>query len=153
MAYPHFPSIVFMGLNGELSDYRFPGSVAYIRADLQGDENAASVQAIQAIVCEIFQITRTELLSQRRTATIVNARRMGMWLCRSLTSNGTTTMIGRLFGNKDHAVAVVGCRQFESGLRTNPELRRTTRDAMERLGVDRVLIESIMRSVDGEQRP
>lgn len=79
-------------------------------------------EAIQrGVVAEYRPVTMFDLRSQRRTAKIVRARQVGMFLCREMTSLSLPE-IGRRFGGRDHTTVLHGCRKILALMETNPAL-------------------------------
>jgi hypothetical protein len=98
-------------------------------------EEALKTSAIQQAICVAWEITRLELLSQRRHWSLVHARHSGLILARLLTKQNLCE-IGRAFA-KDHTTVVyaVNCNHWlrvkllEEGLegKTLPQLAARTR--------------------------
>lgn len=70
------------------------------------------ISEIQAAVCEKYRIPINEVMSHRRTAEVVRARHVAMYLARKLTTRSLPE-IGRRFGGKDHTVIIHACRKIE----------------------------------------
>lgn len=64
-----------------------------------------TIERIQAIVADRFQMTVEELVSQRRSHAIAYPRQVAMYLCRELTDN-SLPKIGREFGGRDHTTVI-----------------------------------------------
>ena len=73
--------------------------------DLLRDRRAITIEAIQAAVCDHYQIRIGDLLSQKRTRNIVVPRQVGMYLARKLTT-ASFPAIGERFGNRDHSTVI-----------------------------------------------
>ena len=71
-----------------------------------------TVAHIQKIVAEHFNLTREDLISDRRAKGIARPRQIAMWLCRKMTER-TTTDIGRRFGDRDHTTVIHAFRRIE----------------------------------------
>lgn len=71
------------------------------------------VEAIQRAVLQEFPgITMTDLKSDRRTAKIVNARQVAMYLAKTITQRSLPE-IGRRFGGRDHTTVLHAVRKIE----------------------------------------
>jgi chromosomal replication initiator protein len=81
----------------------------YPRSATPGD-SAHSVNDIQRATCELFGISREELLSTTRTARISWPRQLAMYLARELTDESLPA-IGRHFGGRDHTTVMHACRR------------------------------------------
>jgi chromosomal replication initiator protein len=73
--------------------------------DLLRDRRVITIEAIQAAVCDHYQIRIGDLLSQKRTRNIVVPRQVGMYLARKLTT-ASFPAIGERFGNRDHSTVI-----------------------------------------------
>jgi chromosomal replication initiator protein len=72
------------------------------------------VEAIQrATLTEFPHITIYELKSQRRTAVVVRARQIAMYLSKKLTGQSLPE-IGRRFGDRDHTTVLHAVRKIET---------------------------------------
>jgi chromosomal replication initiator protein len=84
-------------------------TVALARTIVEADNNAArghaTLEGIEKAVCEAFGITAREMKSPRRTRSIMEARQVGMYLARRLTTYSLKE-VGAFFGNKSHATAL-----------------------------------------------
>ena len=74
-----------------------------------GEEKVdVTIDKVQKIVCDYFNITRDELLSKTRKRQIVQARQIAMYMSRSLINCSLST-IGAEIGGKDHATVLHAC--------------------------------------------
>lgn len=88
-----------------------------------GEIRTPKVAEIQAAVCEVFAVSRLDMVSQRRTADIVKPRQIAMGLCKKLTLRSLPE-IGRRFGGRDHTTALHGIRKFQWAIdRIEPDMR------------------------------
>ena len=71
------------------------------------------IEDIQKIVARHFNVSRNELLSNRRTRTIVRPRQVAMYLSKVLTPRSLPE-IGRRFGGRDHTTVLHAVRKIES---------------------------------------
>ena len=91
-----------------------------------------TVEHIQQVVCASFQLTLEELKSPSRRKELVNARKIGMYLCRSYTTESLAT-IGKAFSRTHssvlHAVAQLS-KEIEG---KNSKMRRQVEHVSRRL--------------------
>lgn len=80
-----------------------------------------TITQIQYIVCARFNISRIELLAERRTAAIVRPRHIAMWLAKKLTTR-SLPQIGRQFGGRDHTTVLHATRKIDAERAINAEL-------------------------------
>ena len=71
-------------------------------------QNDITIDKVQKVVCDYFNITRDTLLSKTRKRQIVQARQIAMYMSRSLFNCSLST-IGAEIGGKDHATVLHAC--------------------------------------------
>lgn len=79
---------------------------------IEDDERPITVDIIQKIVCEYFNIRLSDIRAKKRTKEIALPRQIAMCLCKQLT-NLSLSDIGKNFGGKDHATVIYACKQVE----------------------------------------
>ncbi len=79
----------------------------------QGEPKRVRVEDIQRIVARHFNVPRSDLLSNRRTRTIVRPRQVAMYLAKVLTPRSLPE-IGRRFGGRDHTTVLHAVRKIEN---------------------------------------
>ena len=92
------------------------------------------IEDIQRIVSKHYNVSKADLLSARRTRTVVRPRQIAMYLAKTLTPRSLPE-IGRRFGNRDHTTVLHAVRKIE-----------------EMVGADRVLadeVDLLKRMLDG----
>lgn len=82
---------------------------------------ANSILTILKVVCAVTKITPKEVCSNRRTAPVVEARQIIMYLCRNYTGHSYPE-IGRRLGGRDHTTIIHGFRSIESKRLTDERL-------------------------------
>lgn len=70
------------------------------------------IEDIQRIVAKHYNVTRADILSLRRTATVVKPRQVAMFLSKALTPRSLPE-IGRRFGGRDHTTVLHAVRKIE----------------------------------------
>ena len=70
--------------------------------------NDVTIDKVQKVVCDYFNISRDDLLSKTRKRQIVQARQIAMYMSRSLINCSLST-IGAEIGGKDHATVLHAC--------------------------------------------
>ena len=78
----------------------------------QGEPKRVRVEDIQRIVARHFNVPRSDLLSNRRTRTIVRPRQVAMYLAKTLTPRSLPE-IGSRFGGRDHTTVLHAVRKIE----------------------------------------
>lgn len=75
------------------------------------------IEDIQKVVARHYNVSRSDILSSRRTATVVRPRQIAMYLAKTLTLRSFPE-IGRRFGGRDHTTVLHAVRKIE-GLVSN----------------------------------
>lgn len=78
-----------------------------------GEPKRVRIEDIQRIVARHYSVSKTELLSNRRTRTIVRPRQIAMYLSKVLTPRSLPE-IGRRFGGRDHTTVLHAVRKIEN---------------------------------------
>ncbi len=71
-----------------------------------------SMMQIKIAVCAHFGVTVSDIISARRTADLIPARQVAMFLSKELTPS-TLPAIGRAFGGRDHTTVIYACRKIK----------------------------------------
>lgn len=81
-----------------------------------------SVRSIAETVSSYFKISVEHLRSKRKTAELVRARQVAMYLCRKYTPNSLKS-IGDEFGGRDHSTVIHAVSSIEDGLEIDFNLK------------------------------
>lgn len=86
--------------------------VEHLLRDLLREEASrqVSIDAIQRVVAEHFDVRLADMTSRRRPASIAFPRQVAMYLSRSLTK-GSLIEIGEAFGGRDHGTVIHACKK------------------------------------------
>ncbi|MGE0503320.1 MAG: chromosomal replication initiator protein DnaA [Rhizobiaceae bacterium] len=77
-----------------------------------GEPRRVRIEDIQKVVARYYNVSKTELLSNRRTRTIVKPRQVAMYLSKIMTPRSLPE-IGRRFGGRDHTTVLHAVRKIE----------------------------------------
>ncbi|TBG82627.1 chromosomal replication initiator protein DnaA [Rhizobium leguminosarum] len=77
-----------------------------------GEPRRVRIEDIQRIVARHYNVSRQELVSNRRTRVIVKPRQIAMYLSKTLTPRSFPE-IGRRFGGRDHTTVLHAVRKIE----------------------------------------
>ncbi len=80
------------------------------------------IDDILRTISQQYAVSRGDLLSARRTRSIVRPRQIGMYLSKQLTSRSLPE-IGRRFGGRDHTTVIHAIRKIEELMNADPSLR------------------------------
>jgi chromosomal replication initiator protein len=79
------------------------------------------IEDIQKVVSRHFNVSKSDLLSSRRTRTIVRPRQIAMYLSKIMTPRSLPE-IGRRFGGRDHTTVLHAVRKIEELINGNRAL-------------------------------
>ena len=79
------------------------------------------IEEIQRVVSLHYNVSRSDLLSSRRTANIVRPRQVAMYLAKTLTLRSFPE-IGRRFGGRDHTTVLHAVRKIDNLVGNDQEL-------------------------------
>ena len=82
---------------------------------VQQVDKEITVDFIQKLVAEHFNIPVSKLSEQTRKREIVIARQLSMYLAKKMTDNSLQS-IGKQFGGRDHSTVIYSCRSVEDHL-------------------------------------
>ena len=81
-----------------------------------------SIEEIQRVVCEYFDIAEDLIRAKTRKQEIVNARQVAMYLAKELTNSSLKT-IGLHFGGRDHSTVIHAYQTIEDQLSNDQKFR------------------------------
>ena len=90
-------------------------------------QNDITIDKVQKIVCDYFNITRDELLSKTRKRQIVQARQIAMYMSRTHINCSLST-IGAEIGGKDHATVLHACTTVNDLMSTDKTFKQYVTD-------------------------
>jgi chromosomal replication initiator protein len=79
------------------------------------------IEDIQKLVASRYNVSRSDILSERRTAAVVRPRQIAMYLSKVLTLRSLPE-IGRRFGGRDHTTVLHAVRKIEASLQADTAL-------------------------------
>lgn len=95
-----------------------------------------TVAEIIRVVADTFGVHVRDVISERRSAHIIDARQAAMWLCRRLTHHSLPA-IGQRFGGRDHTTVMHAVRKIGKLNPDLPDPRETGLAAMAEILADR----------------
>jgi chromosomal replication initiator protein len=99
-----------------------------ITEKIVGEEhNELTIEKVQRVVCDYFNITRDDLLSKTRKRNIVQARQIAMYMSRNLINVSLST-IGSEIGGKDHATVLHACTTVTDLMSTDKAFKQYVND-------------------------
>ncbi len=100
--------------------------VEHLLRDLIREEASrqVSIDSIQKVVAEHFDVRLADMTSRRRPASIAFPRQVAMYLSRSLTK-GSLMEIGEAFGGRDHGTVIHACKKVSGRVDDEPALKQS----------------------------
>lgn len=86
-----------------------------------GEPKRVRIEDIQRAVSRHFNVSRQELISNRRTRVIVKPRQIAMYLAKTMTPRSFPE-IGRRFGGRDHTTVLHAVRKIEDLMKNDTKL-------------------------------
>ena len=91
-----------------------------------------SIDHIQKVVSDYFQLDVEILQSKTRKRNIVQARQLAMFFSKKMTNNSLTA-IGKQIGKRDHATVLHACKTVDNLQLTNKQFKRFVEDIDKKL--------------------
>ena len=92
------------------------------------EQNDVTIDKVQRVVCDYFNISKDDLLSKTRKRQIVQARQIAMYMSRNHISNCSLSTIGAEIGGKDHATVLHACTTVTDLMSTDKTFRQYVTD-------------------------
>ncbi len=89
-----------------------------------GGTKKITPEFIIQVVAEHYNLTTSDLLSQRRSKEISYPRQVAMYLCRNMTETPLQE-IGKAMGGRDHTTIIHGIEKITKDLESTPTLQNT----------------------------
>lgn len=89
---------------------------------IRHNSSVISIEYIQEVVCNYFNITMKDLKSSQRSNNITFPRQIGMYLCRILT-NESFPKVGEAFGKRDHTTVMHAFKKIEKDIKEYPNTK------------------------------
>jgi chromosomal replication initiator protein len=91
-----------------------------------------TIDAIQKMVCEYFDVPYEKLLHKTRKREIVQARQITMFLAKAFTKNSLKT-IGEHFGGRDHTTVIHSCQTVKDLMDTDTIFRENVMELTQKV--------------------
>lgn len=89
-----------------------------LRNFIKSSSKEITIDTIQKMVCDFFNVPYDKLLQKTRKREIVQARQITMYLAKSFTKNSLKT-IGEHFGGRDHTTVIHSCQTVKDLMDTD----------------------------------
>lgn len=91
------------------------------------EKKQISVQMIQEVVCNYFNLELSAIQTRSRKREIVQARQVAMFLAKKYT-DCSFSHIGKIVGKKDHATVLHACKTVKDQIETNRSFRSSVEE-------------------------
>ncbi|MFM6975521.1 MAG: chromosomal replication initiator protein DnaA [Sphingobacteriaceae bacterium] len=99
---------------------------------IKNSNKEISMEYIQKLVCEYFEVPVEMVKSQTRKREIVQARQISMYLAKSHTKTSLKS-IGAFFGGRDHSTVIYACQTVEDLIDTDKKFKNYVADIQKKL--------------------
>ena len=99
---------------------------------VKNTKREVSIDHIQKVVSEYFQMDVTTLQSKTRKRHIVQARQLAMYFSKKMTK-ASLASIGAKIGHRDHATVLHACKTVDNLAFTDKQFRKYVEDLVKKL--------------------
>jgi chromosomal replication initiator protein len=103
-----------------------------LRNFIKTSSKEITIDSIQKMVCDYFDVSYDKLLAKTRKREIVQARQITMFLAKSFTKNSLKT-IGEHFGGRDHTTVIHSCQTVKDLMDTDNSFRESVMDLQQKV--------------------
>ncbi|HLD50162.1 MAG TPA: chromosomal replication initiator protein DnaA [bacterium] len=103
-----------------------------LRDAFHEEEQKITIEQIQRVVAEYFNLKVADLRAKRRTQSVAKPRQIAMYMIRTMTSHSLPE-IGEYFGGRDHTTVLYACNKLEEEVQKNSETMRVVEKIKELL--------------------
>ncbi|MET3113564.1 chromosomal replication initiator protein [Pedobacter sp. CG_S7] len=105
---------------------------AMMKNFIKNTNKEVSMDIIQKLVCEYFEVPMDLLKASTRKREVVQARQISMYLSKAMTRSSLKT-IGAFFGGRDHSTVIYACQTVEDLIQTDKKFRTYVNDIEKKL--------------------
>ena len=99
---------------------------------IKNSHKEISIDYIQKLVCEYFEVPVEMVKSKTRKREIVQARQISMYLAKNHTKTSLKS-IGAFFGGRDHSTVIYACQTVEDLIDTDKKFKAYVQDIQKKL--------------------
>ncbi|WP_028297977.1 chromosomal replication initiator protein DnaA [Olivibacter sitiensis] len=103
-----------------------------LRNFIKNTQKEISIDYIQKLVCEYFEVPVDMVKSKTRKREIVQARQISMYLAKNHTKTSLKS-IGAFFGGRDHSTVIYACQTVEDLIDTDKTFKSYVQDIQKKL--------------------
>jgi len=109
-----------------------PLAKAMLKNFIKNTSKEISMDFIQKLVCEYFEVPAELVKSPTRKREVVQARQISMYLSKSLTKSSLKS-IGAFYGGRDHSTVIYACQTVEDLIETDKKFKGYVDDIHKKL--------------------
>jgi chromosomal replication initiator protein len=110
-------------VGGDVARLSLDEAQGILRPHLSVSERKVTVDQIQKIVAEHYNLKQADLISERRARAVARPRQVAMWLAKQVTVRSLPD-IGRRFGGRDHTTVLHAVRRIDQLKNEDPTIAR-----------------------------
>jgi chromosomal replication initiator protein len=110
-------------VGGDVARLSLDEAQTILRPHLSCNERKVTVDQIQKLVSEHYNLKQADLISERRARAVARPRQVAMWLAKQVTVRSLPD-IGRRFGGRDHTTVLHAVRRIEQLKAEDPQIAR-----------------------------
>lgn len=99
---------------------------------IKNSHKEISIEYIQKLVCDYFEVPVEMVKSKTRKREIVQARQISMYLAKSYTKTSLKS-IGAFFGGRDHSTVIYACQTVVDLIETDKKFKSYVQDIQKKL--------------------
>jgi chromosomal replication initiator protein len=103
-----------------------------LRNFIKTSSKEITIDSIQKMVCDYFDVSYDKLLAKTRKREIVQARQITMYLAKAFTKNSLKT-IGEHFGGRDHTTVIHSCQTVKDLMDTDSVFRESVLELQQKV--------------------
>ena len=103
-----------------------------LRDIIHDDERPVTIEKVQKIVCEFYNMKLSDIKAKRRTRDVALPRQVAMYLCKQVT-DASLSEIGKQFGGKDHATVIYAYKQMDERKNKDETFNRMIENLLNRI--------------------
>lgn len=108
-------------------EYSIELAQSIIDKSVKNNKNDLTIDHIQQIIADYFNLDIESLHSKTRKRNVVQARQLAMFFSKKYTKNSLST-IGSQIGQRDHATVLHACKTVENLIETDREFKKYVSD-------------------------
>jgi len=110
-------------VGGDVARLSLDEAQGILRPHLSVTERKVTVDQIQKMVAEHYNLKQADLISERRARAVARPRQVAMWLAKQVTVRSLPD-IGRRFGGRDHTTVLHAVRRIDQLKNEDPTIAR-----------------------------